>query len=238
MIVCGGSMLNPVVVKGLNDIGIRMENGYGITECGPLISINADTLDEHLSVGKPCPGLEVKIINADENGIGELCVRGKSVSKGYYKDPEATAKVFSSDGFFNTGDSAKIDSLGRIILMGRKKNTIVMANGKNICPEEIENIIESNIDYADDIVVYQAQYDAGGTSQTLLCAGLFIKDETRRADRDAIAADIRRINSTLPGYKCIDYVELEQKEYAKTSTKKIKRTELPAKCSGNGIMMK
>ena len=84
MIVCGGSMLNPVVIKGMNDLGIRIENGYGITECGPLISMNGDTLDEHLSVGRPCPQLEVRIDAPDENGIGELCVRGKSVSKGYY----------------------------------------------------------------------------------------------------------------------------------------------------------
>ncbi|MBQ5482356.1 MAG: AMP-binding protein, partial [Bacteroidales bacterium] len=141
MIVCGGSMLNPVVIKGMNDLGIRIENGYGITECGPLISMNGDTLDEHLSVGRPCPQLEVRIDAPDENGIGELCVRGKSVSKGYYKDPEATAAVFSADGWFNTGDSARIDKKGRIMLVGRKKNTIVLPNGKNVSPEEVENVI-------------------------------------------------------------------------------------------------
>lgn len=231
MIVCGGSMLNPVVVKGLNDIGIRIENGYGITECGPLISINADTLDEHLSVGKPCPGLEAKIINPDENGIGELCVRGKSVAKGYYKDPEATAKVFYEDGFFNTGDSARIDKNGKIVLMGRKKNTIVLANGKNVCPEEIENVIETNINYADDIVVYQTAYEHDGKSENLLCAGLYIKDEAKRANHDAIREDIRRINALLPSYKAIDVFELPETEYEKTSTKKIKRANLPAVCS-------
>ncbi|MBR2478065.1 MAG: AMP-binding protein, partial [Bacteroidales bacterium] len=110
MIVCGGSMLNPVVIKGMNDLGVRMENGYGITECGPLISINGDTLSEHLSVGKPCPGLQVKIASPDADGIGDLCVKGKSVFKEYYKDPEATAAVFDEEGFFNTGDSARIDS--------------------------------------------------------------------------------------------------------------------------------
>ena len=90
------TMLNPVVIKGMNDLGIQIHNGYGITECGPLISMNADTLDEHLSVGPACPGLEVKIENPDEDGVGELCVRGKSVSHGYYKDPVATAAVVGS----------------------------------------------------------------------------------------------------------------------------------------------
>ena len=235
MIVCGGSMLNPVVIKGMNDLGIRIENGYGITECGPLVSMNADTLEEHLSVGKPCPGLQVKIANPDENGIGDLCVKGKSVFKGYYKDPEATAAVFDEEGFFNTGDSARIDDKGRILLMGRKKNTIVLENGKNICPEEVENIIETKLDYADDIVVYQATYRQGDAAREVLCAGLFISDETLRADRPAVEAAMRQVNTLLPDYKQIEYVELPDAAYEKTSTRKIKRAILPKACSGKGI---
>lgn len=231
MLVCGGSMLNPVTVKGLNDLGIRVENGYGITECGPLISMNGDTLSEHLSVGVPCYSLQVRLDNIDSDGIGELCVKGPSVAKGYYKDEEATRKVFGADGFFNTGDSARIDSKGRIFLMGRKKNTIVLPNGKNICPEEIENIIETNISYASDIVVYQASCNG----RNVLCAGLFIPEELKRSDREAIGADIARVNALLPSYKVIDYVELPDKEYPKTSTRKIKRAGLPTECSGNGI---
>ena len=228
-------MLNPVTIKGMNDLGIRMENGYGITECGPLISMNADTLDEHLSVGKPCPGLQVKIANPDADGIGDLCVKGPSVFREYYKDPEATKAVFDEEGFFNTGDSARIDARGRIILMGRKKNTIVLDNGKNICPEEVENIIETHLDYADDIVVYPATFTSGSASREILCAGLFISDETRRADRGAIEKDMRTVNGLLPDYKRIEYVELPSSAYEKTSTRKIKRTALPATCSGEGI---
>ena len=235
MIVCGGSMLNPVTIKGMNDLGIRIENGYGITECGPLISINADTLEEHLSVGKPCPSLQVKIANPDENGIGDLCVKGPSVFHAYYKDPEATASVFDDEGFFNTGDSARIDARGRIFLMGRKKNTIVLENGKNICPEEVENIIETNLDYAEDIVVYPATFTSGSASREILVAGLYISDETRRADRYAIDKDMRTINGLLPDYKRIEYVELPSSAYEKTSTRKIKRTLLPTQCSGEGI---
>ena len=237
MIICGGSMLNPVVIKGMNDLGIRVENGYGITECGPLISINADTLDDHLSVGRPCPGLQVKIANPDENGIGDLCVKGKSVFKEYYKDPEATAAVFDADGFFNTGDSARIDAKGRIILMGRKKNTIVLESGKNICPEEVENIIESRLDYADDIVVYQARLSEGNATSNVLCAGLYISDEAIRADRARIEDDLRKVNELLPDYKQINYIELPAETYEKTSTRKIKRTTLPAQCSGEGIVL-
>ena len=235
MIVCGGSMLNPVTIKGMNDLGIRIENGYGITECGPLISMNADTLDEHLSVGKPCPGILVKIANADADGIGDLCVKGRSVFREYYKDPEATAAVFDEEGYFNTGDSARIDAQGRIILMGRKKNTIVLENGKNICPEEVENLIETHLDYAEDIVVYQATHTSGNASRDILCAGLYISDEARRADRYTIETDLRRVNGLLPDYKRIEYIELPSSPYEKTSTRKIKRTTLPTSCSGEGI---
>jgi len=235
MIVSGGSMLNPVVIKGMNELGWRIENGYGITECGPLISINADTLNEHLSVGKACPGLEVKIANPDEDGIGDLCVRGKSVFREYYKDPEATAAVFDEEGFFNTGDSARIDAEGRIFLMGRKKNTIVLPSGKNICPEEVENVIETHMDFAEDIVVYQAKLRVGAAESDVLCAGIYIPDEAQRADREKIAATMRQINETLADYKRIEYIELPATGYEKTSTRKIKRAGLPTVCSGEGI---
>ena len=235
MIVCGGSMLNPVVIKGMNDLGIRICNGYGITECGPLISMNANTLEEHLSVGKPCPSMEVKLENVDENGIGELCVKGPSVAKGYYKDPAATEAVFKADGFFNTGDSARIDAKGRIFLMGRKKNTIVLANGKNVCPEEVENVIETHLDYAQDIVVYPASLVQGKDSRDVLCVGLYIDDDEIRKDRKRIAADLASVNELLPAYKQVEYAELPDHEYEKTSTRKIRRTQLPSVCSGEGL---
>lgn len=234
-IVCGGSMLNPRVVKGMNDLGIRIENGYGVTECGPLISINNDTLTEHLSVGKPCVGIEAKLINADEDGIGELCIRGKSVMKGYYKDEEATREAFTIDGYFRTGDSAQIDEDGRIFLMGRKKNTIVLESGKNVCPEEIENVIETSLDYVTETVVYQAQYNSNGFPEELICAGIYIEDEEKRSSHEAIVADIKAINARLSDYKKIDFIELRDSEYEKTSSRKIKRSTLPDVCSDNGL---
>jgi len=233
MIVCGGAMLNPTVVKGMNDLGIRLENGYGITECGPLISINSNPLKEYRSVGKPCPSLEARIANPDENGIGDLCIKGKSVFKEYYKDPESTAAVFDKDGFFNTGDSAYIDKKGHIFLVGRKKNTIILESGKNICPEEVENIIEINLPYASDIVVYQAEMNG----RKFLCAGLYIQDEARRSDRAGIEDDMRKANRSLPEYKRINYIELPSQEYPKTSSRKIIRKNLPSECSGDGIKL-
>lgn len=218
-IVVGGAVLNPVVVKGLSDFGIYMVNGYGITECGPVISMNADTVNETFSVGRACPELNIKLINIDENGVGELCVKGKSVSVGYYKDEEATRLAFDEEGYFNTGDLARIDSNGLIFLTGRKKNAIVLPSGKNISPEEIETEIENNLPYCKDVVVYLAEQN--GTP--MLCAGVFIEDETLRQDKIKLIEDFGRINEKLPTYKRIEFVNLVDAEYPKTSTKKIKR---------------
>ena len=107
-IVCGGAMLNPEVVKGMLDLGIYIVNGYGITECGPLVSMNTETAKEPYSIGKAAPNLEIKVADLNEDNIGELCVKGASVSKGYYKDEEGTKAVYDADGFFHTGDLVPI----------------------------------------------------------------------------------------------------------------------------------
>jgi len=225
-IVCGGSMLNPTVVKGMSDLGIYIVNGYGITECGPLVSMNAETYKEWKSVGYAAPGLEVRIDKPDSDGVGELCVRGKSVSLGYYKDPESTAKVFDKDGFFHTGDSARMDSSGRLFLSGRKKNVIVLSNGKNVCPEEVENAVENELDYVNDVVVYPASLG----NQSVICAGIWIKDDEIRKDCNRVVEDLRRVNDQLPDYKRIEFVQFADHEYEKTSTRKIKRDKLPSEC--------
>lgn len=221
-IVCGGAALNPEVVKGFSDLGVFIVNGYGITECGPLVSMNTETLTEVKSIGKACPKLEVKIDSPDENGIGELCVKGKSVAKGYYKDKEATQSVFDEDGFFHTGDSALIDKKGRIFLSGRKKNTIVLENGKNVYPEEIETEIINSIDYLKEVVVYQADIADKTQTKTVICAGVYIDGENALLI-NKIKQDFIEINKKLPVYKRIAYVDVATSEFEKTSTRKIKR---------------
>jgi len=237
-IVCGGAMLNPEVVKGFRDLGVFIVNGFGITECGPLVSMNTDTLNEPYSVGTACPGLEVKLAKINEDGVGELCVKGKSVSLGYYKDPEATAKVFDKDGFFHTGDLARMDKKGRIFLSGRKKNVIVLDNGKNVCPEEIETEVANGIEYAKECVAYSAEFDNGNKVLEGICLGLFIEDEEIRKNRNKILEDFRNLNKKLPNYKRIAYINLVDNEYEKTSTRKIKRDNLlKTHNTKNGIIL-
>ena len=220
-IVCGGAVLNPEVVKGFSDLGVFITNGFGITECGPLVSMNTDTINEVYSIGYPAPNLTVKLVDIDENSVGELCVKGDSVSLGYYKDEEATKQVFDEDGFFHTGDLAKIDETGRIYLSGRKKNVIVLENGKNVCPEEIETEVQNTLSYCKECVAYSAEF--GANKQTGICVGLFIEDEQIRNNKEQILNDFRELNKKLSSYKRVNYVNLVDSEYEKTSTKKIKR---------------
>lgn len=225
-IVCGGAMLNPEVVRGLEQLGIFTSNGYGITEAGPVISMNNDTFNKPYSVGKCCPRNTAKLFNIDEDGVGELCVKGNSISLGYYKDPENTAKVFDKDGYFHTGDLARIDKKGFIFLVGRKINAIVLENGQNISPEEIENMIQDNIPYCEDICVYSVKKKVGNRLVEQLVAGLYIPDETIRHDHEKILNDFKAFNATLVPYKRINYVNLPEEEYEKTALKKVIRVKV------------
>lgn len=228
-IVCGGAMLNPEVVQGFKDLGVYIINGYGITECGPLVSMNADTLKEYKSIGVPCPGLQVKLADLNENCVGELCVKGKSVASGYYNDDEATKKVFDEDGFFHTGDLVKVDKTGRLFLAGRKKNVIILENGKNVCPEEIENLIENNLPYCQDVVVYTAPHTTNGVTRDIICVGIYIEDENAKNNLEKIHNDINLVNDMLPIYKQVRFVNIASTPYDKTSTRKIKRDTVLSK---------
>ena len=221
-LIVGGAPLNATVAKGLNDVGITVCNGYGITECAPLVCMNTRIFDESVSMGTACPRLEVKLYNV-ENNVGELCVRGKNVSKGYFEDSESTSLVFDKDGYFHTGDLVETDKQGKIFLKGRKNNLIVLDNGKNVFPEEIEHKIESSMPYVKEVLVYDAEVLIGNQLQNVLCAGIFIEDESLR-DRAKIESDFKALNSQISNYKRIAYVDILECEFEKTSSRKLKRT--------------
>lgn len=223
-IVCGGAPLNPEVVEGLKDLGIYIINGFGITECGPLVSMNTDPYSEVYSIGCPCPGLQVKIADPDENGIGELCVKGVSVSKGYYKDPEGTKAVHDQDGYFHTGDLIRMDKQGRMFIAGRKKNLIVLANGKNVFPEELETQIANSLPYIKDVVVFEGNYIKNGTKTPAITA-MFNIDDQIQVDKEKLLEDFRDLNKTLPAYKRIGYLEQINCEFTKNASRKIVRPE-------------
>lgn len=237
LIVSGGAGLNPETIRGMNALGIRVFNIYGATECSPIISINRDTVTDNRTVGRPVPGLEVRLDDPDETGVGTLCLRGKKIAMGYYKDPEATRAVFGADGFFNTGDSVRLTEDGRIVHLGRKVNTLVLSSGENIYPQEIEQRIVSEIDCVTEAVVYLATLHIGKASREVLCAGLYIPEASQRADRAAVGEAMRKVNGELPPGTQIEYVELPDTPYPRTASMKLRRTDLPRDCSGDGILL-
>ena len=212
-IIVGGANLDPKYENGMNDFGIQIINGYGLTECSPAVTVNRRDDYKIGSVGKPIPCCEIKIVDPDEFGAGEVYVRGDNVMKGYYNDPEATAAVFDGE-WFKTGDYGRIDEDGFLFFVGRKKNLIVLTNGKNVSPEEIEDKLIC-IDYVNEVLVYQ-ENDA-------ITAEFFLNEEEYPDARDRLKDDVQRINETLPQFKRVTRRKIRDDEFPKTTTLKIVR---------------
>ncbi|MBQ9941109.1 MAG: AMP-binding protein [Clostridia bacterium] len=229
-IICGGAPLSAELVKGFNDFGISLSQGYGITECSPLISVNPYKCEKYGSVGYPVPGLEVRIEDVDENGNGEIVVRGDNVMLGYYNDTEATKAVLSEDRWFKTGDLGYIDQDGYIYITGRKKNVIVLNNGKNVFPEEIEEYLEK-IDLVGEVAVVSRDGDDGEVVLTAIIYPNF--DRAREIGLEDIVKiseeiknRVQQNNKTLPTFKQVRNIEIRKTEFEKTTSKKIKRHKI------------
>ena len=223
-IVAGGAPIRYEIGKFFNDIGIPLIAGYGITECSPLVSVNMDNFNDPSTAGILLPCAEIKFQNINENGDGEICVKGDIVMMGYYKDPEKTNRVLK-EGWFNTEDYGRFNEKGQLIINGRKKNIIVLKNGKNVYPEEIENYIYK-IPYIADAIV-KSDKDNNG-EEVSLCAEVFLnteKIEELKFDNveEQLKKDIAKNTKELPAYKHISRVEIRDKDFEKTTTNKIKR---------------
>ena len=223
-IVCGGAPIRPEIGKFFNDIGITLLNGYGITECSPLVSVNRLNFNDSDTVGVILPCCEVKFENVNAEGDGEICVKGDIVMMGYYKEKEKTDRVLK-DGWFNTEDYGHLTSKGQLVINGRKKNLIVLDNGKNIYPEEIEAII-IRIPYIKEVIVKGKKNDQG--QEVGLIAEVFLDEEevkklTVENLQSKVKSDINEVCRTLPIYKKISEIEIRKEEFVKTTTNKIKR---------------
>ena len=224
-LISGGAPLRKEIGDFFNDIGIFMQNGYGITECSPLVSVNTPLLNDPATVGLPLTCCEVKTINDSDEGIGEICVKGDIVMMGYYKDEERTKEALS-DGWFNTGDYGRITEKGQIQIVGRKKNFFVLENGKNVYPEEIENYILA-IPYVQEAIV-KASTNEHGMNGNNLVAEVYLNPEAIKELGDIdiekkIKDDINISTKELPVYKHVSEIIIREKEFEKTTTNKIKR---------------
>ena len=226
LVICGGAKLDEEIIRTFDSLGITILNGYGITECAPLISANRNKYQKPGSVGTPILACRVKIDNPDENGEGEICVKGPNVMLGYYKNPEATAEVFDKDGFFHTGDYGKLDEEGWIYITGRKKNLIILSNGKNVYPEEIEADLQK-VEGVSEVVVYAGESRVQKDKITIV-AEIF-PDADLLADKGIsdfqkyFEDQVKILNSRMPSYKAVKCVKLRDVEFQKNTSRKITR---------------
>ena len=213
LIFCGGAALDPETEKGLYDLGIQVLGGYGITECSPIVSANRNHYYRFGSVGLPLPCNRIKIGDPDENGIGDIMVAGSNVMLGYYKDPEATKAAFDGE-WFRTGDCGWIDKDGFLYITGRKKNLIILANGENVMPEELEMKL-GRLEYVADVVCYEEKGS--------ITAEFYLDEEHFPDARSRLEEDIGIFNRTMPMHKNISGVKIRDIPFEKTTTMKIKR---------------
>lgn len=216
VIISGGAPLDPKYIKEFRSLGIEIINGYGITECSPILIANRNTVHRDGSIGLPLPQVEMKLSDKDEKGIGEITVRGPGVMQGYYKEQQATDQVIDKDGWFYTGDLGYVDEDGFVFVTGRKKSLIILANGENVSPEELEQLV-SRIPEVNEVVVYAAD--------NAITAEVF-PEETElspEALKKRLEKEIQKLNAKLPNHKHIQKLIVRATEFEKTATRKIKR---------------
>ena len=225
-IICGGAPVSASILKDFYTFGITIYEGYGITECAPLVACNPpDKKPRFGSVGLPVYGVSVKIDKASEDDeTGEILVKGDNVMLGYYKDEEATKAVFTDDGWFRTGDIGYIDRDGYIFITGRKKNVIILSNGKNVFPEELEEHLSHSELIKESVVVGKADESGEITITALIYPDLEkFEGKTDEEIEQTIRDEVNEINRTLPTFKHMNNFEVRKEEFEKTSSKKIKR---------------
>lgn len=230
LVVSGAAAIDPVALEGFQSFGITALQGFGMTEASPVIAVESIEENRLGSIGRPVPGVEAMIIDKNEEGIGELICRGENVMHGYYENEEETAKVIK-DGWLYTGDLAREED-GFIFICGRKKNVIVLKNGKNVYPEELEVLI-ANLPYVNECMVFgEPRHKDGDERDLAICVKIvynpeYMKSHFSTEDAEEIQAivkkDIDEINETLPSYKQMLRVITTDQEMVKTTTGKVKR---------------
>ena len=230
-VISGGAPADPEIAKGFNDLGIKLVQGYGLSETAPVIAAENEKVIKPGSVGLPMLNDEVEIVNKDENGIGEIRVKGPNVMLGYYEMPELTAEVLK-DGWFYTGDLGYIDKDGVLFITGRNKNMIVLKNGKKVFPEELETLV-NRIDLVEECMVFGLPDKDDKNDVKLSVKIVYNKDvaEEKYAGKSfdelykIIWDKIKELNTSFTRYKHIQKLILTDKELIKTTTKKVKRQE-------------
>src|ERR1700674_3568996 len=219
----GSAFTEPATIQFFLDLGIPVANAYGLTEAGTAVSVNDPRTPRADTVGKPLPGTEVRIVNPDSDGIGELAASGKTVMAGYLDDPELTAETIV-DGWLMTGDLGRFDATGHLQLFGRKKNMIVTEEAKNIYPEDIETVFEGLP--VKEFCVFAANYICPRRSMAGAQLVLVLRLEQGQSLTDELRLDISARNNRLLNYKRVHGIVLFKEDFPRTASLKIKRNIL------------
>ncbi len=226
--IVGAAAMNKDIIAGFRSLGIHMIQGYGLTECAPLAALNRDCYYNDASAGREVPGIKLRIDEPNDEGVGEICVQGDNVMLGYYKNEEATKRALR-DGWLHTGDLGYFDNDGFLFITGRMKNVLITKNGKNVYPEELEDLI-NKIDIVKESMVYQTENEQ--KDDTMLAAIIVpdfdkVKEKygeiTDEELKEKIWEEVKLVNKQLVSYKYIKQIRLRKEELEKTTTLKIKR---------------
>lgn len=229
IVFVGAAPLDKKIIKGFNEFGVDLVQGYGLTETSPVVSCESEKRKKPGSIGFPLANLEVKIVEPDEEGIGEITVKGPSVMLGYYENQEATNKAMK-DGWFSTGDYGYLDKKGYLYISGRKSDIIVLKNGKNIYPQELEFLLNKIPGITETMVFARNKT----SMDTTLCAKIVYDKEqikevygekTEEELKEVFWQKVKEVNQTLPDVKHIKEIMITDEPLAKTTTQKVKRYE-------------
>lgn len=234
-VICGGAAVDGDILDYFGDLGFRSVQGYGLTECSPVIALNPDNAKfiNNKSAGYLFPLSECKIVDKDEDGRGEICFRGPTVMMGYYKDPERTAEAIDSDGWYHTGDLGYIDEQEYVYITGRKKSIIITGNGKNVYPEELEYYLQKS-EYISESMVWGDETNENPTRRGIYATirvnkeaieDKFGADYSKEQVTEFINREVDKANENLPLFKKITHVIIRDREFNKTTTHKILRRD-------------
>lgn len=234
-VICGGAAVDGDILDYFGDLGFRSVQGYGLTECSPVIALNPDNAKfiNNKSAGYLFPLSECKIVDKDEDGCGEICLRGPTVMMGYYKDPERTAEAIDSDGWYHTGDLGYIDEQEYVYITGRKKSIIITGNGKNVYPEELEFYLQKS-EYISESMVWGDETNADPTRRGIYATirvnkeaieDKFGADYSKEQVTEFINREVDKANEKLPLFKKITHVIIREREFNKITTHKILRRD-------------
>ncbi len=229
MVISGGAPINPEILHFFDAVGVAALNGYGITECAPIVAVNRSNNIVPGSVGNVLDIDEVKIAEPNEDGEGEICVKGSNIMLGYYKDEAATAEAFDEEGYFKTGDYGKLDKNNVLYITGRKKNLIILSNGKNVYPEEIENELAATPGVL-EIIVYEGQSRRGLEHNAIVAEIYPDQDFIEKNGITDVTAHLKpyidAYNKTVVPYKKIGILKVRKTEFPKNTLRKILRFKL------------